>query len=70
LAVSDSSVDNVEHIYLQNLAPGRYAIGVNGSLGTQYALSFNFVPEVPAGLPVGILGVVGLGYLGWRRRGV
>lgn len=69
LAVSDSSLDNVEHIYLQNLAPGRYAIGVNGSLGTQYALSFNFVPEVPAGLPVGILGLAGLGYLGWRRRG-
>lgn len=69
LAVSDSSVDNVEHVYLQNLAPGRYAIGVNGSLGTQYALSFNFVPEVPAGLPVGILGLAGLGYLGWRRRG-
>ena len=70
LAVSDSSVDNVEHIYLQNLSPGRYAIAVNGSLGTQYALSFNFVPEVPAGLPVGILGLVGLGYLAWRRRGV
>ncbi len=69
LAVSDSSIDNVEHVYLQNLAPGRYAIGVNGSLGTQYALSFNFVPEVPAGLPVGILGLAGLGYVGWRRRG-
>lgn len=70
LAVSDSSVDNVEHIYLQNLSPGRYAIAVNGSLGTQYALSFNFVPEVPVGLPVGVLGLVGLGYLARRRRGV
>lgn len=68
LAVSDSAVDNVEHIYLQNLAPGRYAIAVDGSLGTQYGLSFNFVPEVSVGVPVAILGLAGLGYVGWRRR--
>jgi hypothetical protein len=68
LAVSDSAVDNVEHIYLQNLAPGRYAIAVDGSLGTQYGLSFNFVPEVSVGLPAGILGLAGLVHVGWRRR--
>lgn len=68
LAVSQSTVDNVEHIYLQGLAPGRYAIAVSGAAGTTYGLSFNFVPEVPAGWPVGLVGLAGLGWVGWRRR--
>ncbi len=68
LASSLSTVDNVEHIYLRDLPIGRYAIGVIGGDGTQYGLSFNFVPEVPTGLPVAMVGLATTGFLVWRRR--
>jgi hypothetical protein len=67
LAVSQSTVDNVEHIYLTGLAPGRYAIGVSGGSGTMYGLSFNFVPEVPVGWPMGVGAVVMMGWVVRRR---
>ncbi len=67
LAVSQSTVDNVEHIYLTGLAPGRYAIGVSGGSGTTYGLSFNFVPEVPVGWPLGVGAVVMMGWVVRRR---
>jgi hypothetical protein len=67
LAVSQSTVDNVEHIYLTGLAPGRYAIGVSGGSGTTYGLSFNFVPEVPVGWPMGVGAVVMMGWVVRRR---
>lgn len=70
LASSLSTADNVEHIFLQDLPAGRYAIGVIGGNGTQYGLSFNFVPEVPTGLPVTMVGLAAVGLLVWRRRGV
>jgi len=69
LAVSQSTVDNVEHIYLTGLAPGRYAIGVSGGSGTTYGLSFNFVPEVPVGWPLGVGAVVMMGWVVRRRVG-
>jgi hypothetical protein len=67
LAVSQSTVDNVEHIYLTGLTPGRYAIGVSGGSGTPYGLSFNFVPEVPVGWPMGVGAVVMMGWVVRRR---
>ncbi|MGI9457441.1 MAG: hypothetical protein ACR2NU_12830 [Aeoliella sp.] len=39
--LSDSPVDNVEHIYQQQLAPGQYAIRVLGGSGTDYALAWS-----------------------------
>lgn len=69
LAVSQSTVDNVEHIYLTGLAPGRYAIGVSGGSGTTYGLSFNFVPEVPVGWPMGLGAVLMMGWVVRRRVG-
>lgn len=37
---STSSVDNVEHIYHQNLQPGQYALEVTGDSATNYCLAW------------------------------
>jgi hypothetical protein len=68
LAASVSTLDNVEHIHLRDLPVGRYAIGLSGPAGTVYGLSFQFVPEAPVGMPVVVAGVMGLGWVCWRRR--
>ncbi len=41
LQQSDSPVDNVEHLYLQHLDPGQYAIRVSGAAGTDFALAWS-----------------------------
>ncbi len=41
LQLSDSPVDNVEHLYLQHLDPGQYAIRVSGAAGTDFALAWS-----------------------------
>ncbi len=69
LAASVSTVDNVEHIYLRDLPVGRYAIGVSGPAGTTYGLSFQMVPEASVGWSMGVLGLAGVGWGFWRRRG-
>jgi hypothetical protein len=48
LQLSDSDVDNVEHIYLNTpLLPGQYAFEITGALNTDYAFAWNAtaVPE-------------------------
>jgi hypothetical protein len=40
LQLSDSSVDNVEHIYRRRLEPGQYALRVSGAAGTDFALAW------------------------------
>jgi hypothetical protein len=74
VAVSDSTIDNVQELYVQDLAPGEYDLVVTKAGGTSvnsggtvvsgaetYALAFNFapVPEPAAGWLVGTgVGVV------------
>ncbi len=41
LQSSNSSVDNVEHLYLEHLDPGQYAIKVSGAAGTDFALAWS-----------------------------
>ena len=42
LQLSDSDVDNVEHIYLNTpFLPGQYAFEITGSLNTDYAFAWN-----------------------------
>lgn len=53
VAVSSSTVDNVEHLYVQNLSPGRYVLQVvklatgRVSAAEDYALAFSFAPILP-----------------------
>jgi hypothetical protein len=83
IAISDSPVDNVQQLYVQDLAPGEYDLVVTkagGGVVSQnetYALAFNFaavgapqsVPE-PGGVALGAMGLVSLGMLArYRRRG-
>src|SRR5207249_11369347 len=49
IASSNSTVDNVEHLFVQNLAPSRYDVEVfkpqgGVSRGETYALAFNVAP--------------------------
>ncbi len=41
LQLSNSPVDNVEHLYLTHLDPGQYAIRVSGAAGTDFALAWS-----------------------------
>ena len=40
LLSSDSSVDNVEHIYLQDLAPGEYTFSVSSNMARDFGLAW------------------------------
>jgi hypothetical protein len=61
IASSESSVDNVEHLYQRHLPPGRYVLSVHrpafsiqdgGDSTTEtYALAFNFAPAPSPGAP-------------------
>jgi hypothetical protein len=79
LDISRSPIDNIEHIYMQNLAAGRYAIEVSAdTAGVDYALAwysdfasgrrllFTAVPE-PSTWMLAIVGA--LGVLANYRRG-
>lgn len=54
VSVSSSTVDNVEHLYVQNLSPGKYVLQVvklttgRVSASEDYALVFSFAPLLPA----------------------
>ncbi len=70
LALSASTVDNVEHIYIPDLPVGRYVLAVEaGAAATDaaaFGLSFQVIPEMPMATP--ILGLAGLaGVWKWRR---
>lgn len=41
LQASDSEKDNVEHLYLNHLDPGQYALRVSGASGTDFALAWS-----------------------------
>lgn len=64
LDFSDSSVDNVEHIYQTSLAAGRYAISVSGDTAGQdfslawFSLSTVVIPEPTTGLFLVLSGVL------------
>ncbi len=47
VAASTSTLDNVEHLYLRNLAPGRYILEVSGNASETYALAFDSGPSTP-----------------------
>ena len=61
VASSTSTVDNVEHLYVQNLATGRYVLQVV-KLGSghvtdsdTYAMAFEFTPLPPPSAPTGMV---------------
>ncbi len=69
---SISPIDNVEHMLVPGLGPGRYVIEVTADGTENFALAWDFrtVPE-PATILLGSLclfGAGGLGYWRWRRR--
>ncbi|MFM8325533.1 MAG: hypothetical protein ACKN9U_11780, partial [Pirellulaceae bacterium] len=67
IARSDSAVDNVEHLFLENLETGRYTIGVWSDRPDAFGLAWNFqaVPEPGSFLLVVLAS--GLGSA-WVRR--
>lgn len=60
VAFSASTVDNVEHLYLRHLLPGRYVLQVHKPAGSRvtdsetYALAFNFRPAPAPGAPTSV----------------
>lgn len=47
IARSESTLDNVEHIYLPNLASGSYTLEVSSAAEETYAVVFDFGPSIP-----------------------
>lgn len=68
IAQSDSAVDNVEHLFLENLETGRYTIGVWSDRPDAFGLAWSFqaVPE-PGSLLLVVLSSA-LGGAWFRRR--
>lgn len=66
-----STIDNVEHLYLENLTAGRYTLAVTGDQDQDFAIawrsSFSAVPE-PAATGVLTMMALGLGLVHRRRR--
>ncbi|HTD85015.1 MAG TPA: S8 family serine peptidase, partial [Candidatus Binatia bacterium] len=50
IGVSMSAVDNVEHLHLPHLLPGRYVLEVSSDAPDTYALAFDSGPSTPPGL--------------------
>jgi Subtilase family/PEP-CTERM motif len=71
IGISDSTVDNLQQLYLTDLAPGDiydlrvYQASSPESGGTTYGLAYSVVPE-PSTLALLAAGVLGL--VAWRRR--
>jgi hypothetical protein len=67
---SVSSVDNVEHLYLQNLGPGTYTLKVAGSGGADYGLAWRSSSsfDVPSADFNGNGVVDGADFLIWQRN--
>ena len=63
---SISSVDNVEHIYLENLGPGTYFLEVFSDTVRDYGLAWRATRAVPE--PNGILLITGLSVIAMARR--
>jgi hypothetical protein len=68
LDYSESTVDNVEHIYYHNLPAGRYALGVSAdSGGADYALAWYAVPEPGTFLLLATCFAAGVTFFGRRQ---
>lgn len=71
LAQSISTIDNVEHIFLQNLPAGRYMISLTSNQAWNYALAWDAqvsaVPE-PSSWLLWLIGIGSLAALRWRKR--
>lgn len=66
LARSASTLDNVEHIHLEGLGVGRFAIAVQGVDAATYAVSFDVVPEASTAWGGAAAAVLVAGWR-WRR---
>jgi hypothetical protein len=68
IAQSDSAVDNVEHLFLENLETGRYTIGVWSDRPDAFGLAWDFqaVPEPGSLFLVFLSGAFGSAW--FRRR--
>jgi hypothetical protein len=67
VAASLSTVDNVEHLYLKNLASGLYTIAVTGDAATDFGLAWNITAVPEPGVLV-LLGVPAVGLIAARLR--
>jgi hypothetical protein len=69
LFFSDSPIDNVEHLYLRNLAPGRYTLRLSSDIATDFGLAWNItaVPEPSTWLLVSVVSIC-IAFVAWRKR--
>lgn len=67
LSSSLSTVDNVEHIYLKNLAAGTYTLAINSNISTSFGLAWNLV-AVPEPTSLMLVGLVATLSVSVRRR--
>ena len=65
---SISSVDNIEHIYLQDLAAGTYHLRVSSDLTHDFGLAWRSSSSVPEPGAASVLGALIVGLCGRRRR--
>ena len=71
LWVSDSAIDNVEHIYLRDLTAGNYAFSVSSNSSSTFAIAWN-VSAVPEPSSIACLsctfGLIGFRWYRGRRK--
>lgn len=68
LAASLSTVDNVEHIYLKNLAAGKYTLAVTSNVSTAFGLAWNLV-AVPEPGSIALVSLALVSCIMIRKRG-
>ncbi|MEZ6068859.1 MAG: hypothetical protein R3C10_01035 [Pirellulales bacterium] len=69
LESSTSTIDNVEHLFAQNLPSGRYAINVTSDIATEFAIAWDAILDAPLPGDANLDGTVdGLDYLVWASN--